>query len=726
MAELSKGTLWTTYGVLLFLDLLLWILLWIALLISESTFLVSLSSLWIFRALSWAMFHKISSLILDKHLKQLIRRWVALLCFLPPVFDTTQTVLFKAICGFSPVPVPSMVLLNAMTATLIHALWELAFPYSGSAKSDPKKKKKKEQEAKALLMRVIHYSRPDFPHLGAAFFFLTLAALFESCIPYYTGKIIDGLSENYQYNKFMWVIGCMAFYSFGSSMFTGLRGGMFMCSLSRLNKRVRHMLFQNLMKQEINFFEDNKPGSLTSRLNSDTDKMGRSIAMNMNVFVRSLVKSCGMFVPMVSLSWQLTLLTCVEMPLLAVLQNFYSNYYQKTSRELQDCMAEIEQLATSTIGSIKTVRSLRAEAQELKRYQEALDRKLHVLKRKGFYSAVHLILRRMLTLSLRVAMLFLGRRLIILGQLTSGGLLAFLLYQRDMVTNMRQFVYIYGDILNTVWSAEKVFQLLDRQPKVREAGDVVPEKLQGKINFDKVTFSYPSRPERKALQSLSVELRPGKMTALVGPSGGGKTSCVSLLQRFYEPQEGEILLDGVPVHEYQHQYLHRQMAAVSQNPVLFSGSVRDNIAYGLHDCTLERVKEAAKKANAHDFISSLDQGYDTDVGESGGQLSAGQKQCIAIARALIRNPKILILDEATSCLDISTQHMVQKVLSYLDGHTVLVVAHRLQTIEKADHIIYVEGGMVVEQGTHEQLMVEKGRYYQLREKLFTLHSEQQL
>ncbi|KAL7856862.1 hypothetical protein SRHO_G00157610 [Serrasalmus rhombeus] len=722
MAHPTDRTAVCAYGLLLCCDLILWVTLVTVLLWCKGTFILGLSSLWAFRVLSWNLLNKVSSVLVDQSLHPLLKRWMTLLCFLPAVFDTLRTLVSGGVCGFSPVPEPAMVVLNAVSATLVYMVWEMAFPCNGSKRDA--KKEKKEQEAKALLIRVIQYSRPDCFHLGAAFLFLILAALFESCIPYYVGKIIDVLSGEYQHGNFMWAIGLMSLYSLGSSLFTGLRGGMFMCSLSRLNRRIRHMLFQNLMKQEINFFEENKPGSLTSRLVSDTDKMGRSIAMNVNVLLRSLVKTCSMLVSMLSLSWQLTILTCIEMPLLALLQNQYNTHYQKTSRELQDCKAEIEQVASSAINAVKTVRSFRAEAQEQRRYEEALEKKLKVLTCKGINSAVYLLLRRVVSVSLKVAMLLLGRSLISSGQLTSGSLLAFVLFQKDMVTNMKHLVYVYGDILNTVWSAEKVFQLLDRKPKVTEAGVLVPQKLEGRVTFDNVSFSYPSR-DGKALKSVSLELSPGKMTALVGPSGGGKSSCVCLLQRFYEPQEGEVLLDGVPLHHYQHQYMCSQIATVSQDPVLFSGSIKHNIEYGLHGCTIERVKEAAKKANIHDFICKLDQGYDTDVGEHGGHLSAGQKQCIAIARAFIRNPKILVLDEGTSKLDNTTQVAVQEALSGSAGQTLLVVAHRLQTIEKADHIIYMEGGMVMEQGTHKQLMAKRGRYYHLREKLFILDSEQQ-
>ncbi|XP_076855644.1 antigen peptide transporter 2 [Brachyhypopomus gauderio] len=712
------------HGAVLCCDLILWLSLSTGLLWFEGTFTLDLIWLSCFRTVSWAVLDSVSSVVADRSSVPVLRRWVALLCFLPAAYGAVQTLVPGVQRGFTPVPDPGMVVLNAVLATLVHLVWEMAFPSNGSAKRDVKKERK-DQEAKALLVRVIHYSRPDIPHLAAAFLFLILAALFESRIPYYVGKVIDVLSGKYMHGKFLWAIGFMSFYSFGSSVFTGLRGGMFMCSLSRLNKRIRHLLFQNLMKQEINFFEENKPGSLTSRLVSDTDKMGRSVAMNVNVLLRSLVKTCAMLVFMVGLSWQLTLLTCVEMPILALLQNYYNIFYQKTSRELQDCKAEIEQLASSAIGAVRTVRSFRAEAQEQKGYEEALNKKLKVQIRKGMHSAVHLLLRRFVTVGLRVAMLLLGHHLISSGQLSSGSLLAFVLYQKDMVTNMRQLVYVYGDILNTVWSAEKVFQLLDRTPKVREAGNLVPEKLKGELAFKNVTFSYPSRPNEKALKSVSLKLSEGKMTALVGPSGGGKSSCISLLQRFYEPQEGEVLLDGVSLHHYQHQYLRKQMAIVSQNPELFSGSVRYNIEYGLHGYTMENIVDAAKKASIDDFVSRSKQGYDTDVGEGGKQLSSGQKQCVALARAFIRHPKILILDEATSYLDANTQHAVQEALSGSSGQTVLVVAHRLQTIEKADHIIFMENGMVMEQGTHGQLMDRRGRYYQLKEKLFTQDSDQQ-
>nr|XP_046223856.1 antigen peptide transporter 2 [Oncorhynchus gorbuscha] len=706
-----------TYGLVLLYDLVLWGALWTGLVLLEFSSSGGLVGLWAFGALRWALHHSITLVLSERKPQPVLRRWVAVLCLLPPVFESGRMVMVPASTAddLGLVPGPSMVVLALVSSTVACLAWELGFPDDVGNQG---KEKKKKQEARAQLMRVVRYCKPDALYLAAAFLFLSLAVICETFIPYYQGKVIDTLSGQYQHNSFMYAIGGMGLVSLGSALCSGLRGGLFMCSLSRLNKRMRHMLFHNLVQQDIPFFEENKPGSLVSRLGYDVDKMGRSVALNSNVLVRSLVKTAGMLFLMLGLSWQLTLLTIVEMPLLTLLQTKYNTYNQEFIKQLQDCQAQIKELASQAIGAVRTVRSFRAEEKELDRYNQALERMYKVQEHKGIISAIHLLLRRVVTVGLKVAMLFLCRRLISAGQLSIGSVLAFVLFQKDMVTNMKQLVYVFGDMLCTVGAAAKVFTFLDRKPDQKEAGELAPAKLQGKLAFHHVSFYYPSRQNTPALKAVSLELHPGKMTALVGPSGGGKSSCVSLLARLYEPKDGQVLLDGQPLHCYQHQYLHQKMALVSQEPVLFSGSIRHNIEYGLVGCTLEKVKGAAKSANIHDFICTLEQGYNTDVGECGGQLSSGQKQCIAIARALVREPQVLILDEATSGMDINTQHAVQGVLAGSVGLTVLVVAHRLQTVEKADHIIFMEGGEVVEQGTHQELMASKGRYRRLKEKLF--------
>lgn len=268
---------------------------------------------------------------------------------------------------------------------------------------------------------------------------------------------------------------------------------------------------------------------------------------------------------------------------------------------------------------------------------------------------------------------------------------------------------MYGDMLSNVGAAEKVFCYLDRQPNLPPPGTLAPPTLQGRVEFQDVSFAYPSRPDQPVLKGLTFTLHPGQMTALVGPNGSGKTTVAALLQNLYQPTGGKLLLDGEPISKYEHGYLHRQVAVVGQEPVLFSGSVRDNITYGLKSCSDEKVMAAAQAAKADEFIKEMEHGLYTDVGEKGNQLAVGQKQRLAIARALVRDPRVLILDEATSALDVQCEQALQDWQSRGD-RTVLVIAHRLQTIQSADQILVLRQGELLE---HDQLMAGQDLYSRL-------------
>ncbi|XP_059826588.1 antigen peptide transporter 1 isoform X3 [Hypanus sabinus] len=275
-------------------------------------------------------------------------------------------------------------------------------------------------------------------------------------------------------------------------------------------------------------------------------------------------------------------------------------------------------------------------------------------------------------------------------------------------------LHVYPHVKKAVGASEKVFEYMDRKPAMPPVGTLRPTKLKAHIEFRNVTFAYPKQPDVPVLKNVSFEVRSGEVTALAGASAAGKTTCVSLLQRFYQPQSGQILLDGIPIEEYEHKYYHSKVALVSQEPVLFARSVEENIAYGLEDVSTKRVANAARDACAHQFITALKDGYSTDAGEKGGQLSGGQKQRVAIARALIRDPQVLILDDATSCLDNETEHMVhQSVYSRAEDRAVLVIAHRPSTMERADRIVVLEGGNVVEEGTPQQLQEKGSSYHRL-------------
>ncbi|XP_043353429.1 uncharacterized protein LOC119842682 [Dermochelys coriacea] len=639
-------------------------------------------------------------------------RTLPALCLLPPLYLTLRS------CLPLPDVPPALVagapwawlLLSYGTVGLAQLTWralEQGDRAGGPSSEDT------ERESRATLRRLVGLSRPDVPFLSGAFVFLAIAVIGETFIPYYTGRVIDILGSAYDSDAFSTAIGLMCLASFGSSLAAGCRGGLFMFTFSRLNIRTRCQLFSSLVHQDLAFFQQVKTGDLTSRLSMDAAMMSRSVPANANIFLRSLVKALGLYSFMLGLSWRLTLLTLVETPLTMAAQNIYDARHQAVLRAIQDSMARSGEVVRESVSSIETVRSFATEKEESRRYEAALAETHQLKNRRDLERALYLLFRRLLQLAVQVLMLYCGHQQIRAGLLTKGSLVSFILYQGDVGSYVQTLVYMYGDLLSNVGAAEKVFEYLDREPAVRTDGTRAPESLQGHVSFHNVSFSYPSRPDRQVLKAVSFELHPGEVTALVGLNGSGKSTCVGLLERFYEPQAGEILLDGAPLREYEHRYLHRQVALVGQEPVLFSGSIRENIAYGLGGCGEEQVTRAARAAHASGFITELDSGFETDVGEKGGQLSAGQKQRIAIARALIRQPAVLILDEATSALDVESECMIcQSVLSR-GPQTVLVIAHRMQTVENADRIVVLEGGTVAEEGTHAELMGRKGPYYRL-------------
>ncbi|MGH0168552.1 UNVERIFIED_CONTAM: hypothetical protein FKN15_054383 [Acipenser sinensis] len=327
---------------------------------------------------------------------------------------------------------------------------------------------------------------------------------------------------------------------------------------------------------------------------------------------------------------------------------------------------------------------------------------------------LHSLVQPLTVLALQVSILYYGGHLVVSGHLTSGNLISFIIYELELGDCMENIGAVYTGLMQGVGAAEKVFEFIDRKPQLSSDGTLAPDTLKGLVEFKNVTFSYPTRPETQVLKDVSFTLHPGQVTALVGPSGSGKSSCVSLLEHFYRAQAGQVLLDGSPIEEYDHRYLHTKVSLVGQEPVLFARSVQENIAYGLTDCCLEEIVQASMKANAHGFITELPDGYSTDAGEKGAQLSGGQKQRVAIARALVRSPHVLILDEATSALDAESEHIVQQALNgIMQDRTVLVIAHRLSTVEKAHNIIVIDKGEVLEQGTHRDLMQKDGLYSKL-------------
>uniref|UniRef100_A0A452IZE5 ABC-type oligopeptide transporter ABCB9 n=1 Tax=Gopherus agassizii TaxID=38772 RepID=A0A452IZE5_9SAUR len=530
---------------------------------------------------------------------------------------------------------------------------------------------KREEVSGATIHKLLSYTKPDALFLGIATFFLLVAALGETFLPYYTGLAIDGIVIQKSMDQFSTAVVIMSLLAIGSSFAAGIRGGIFTLIFARLNIRLRNCLFQSLVAQETSFFDENRTGDIISRLTSDTTIVSDLVSQNINIFLRNMVKATGVIVFMFSLSWQLSLVTFMGFPIIMLVSDLYGKYYKKLSKEVQNALAKANNTAEETISAMKTVRSFASEDMEANVYWQKLQQVYKLNKKEA---------------------------------------LAYTYY----VWSSGSVGSVYSGLMQGVGAAEKVFEFIDRKPTMVNNGTLAPDHVEGKVEFRNVTFSYATRSATQVLQNVSFTLYPGKVTALVGPSGSGKSSCVNILENFYPLQDGQVLLDGQPVNMYDHKFLHSVISLVSQEPVLFARSIAENISYGLTSVSFESVVQAAQKANAHAFITELQDGYNTEAGEKGAQLSGGQKQRVAIARALIRAPPILILDEATSALDAESEHTIQQAIyGDLQNHTVLVIAHRLSTVEKAHNIIVLDKGRVVQQGMHKELMEEGGLYSKL-------------
>ncbi|KAM9194996.1 ABC-type oligopeptide transporter ABCB9 [Dugong dugon] len=571
-----------------------------------------------------------------------------------------------------------------------------------------------EQASGATLQKLLSYTKPDVAFLMAASFFLIVAALGETFLPYYTGRAIDGIVIQKSMEQFSTAVIILCLLAIGSSFAAGIRGGIFTLVFARLNIRLRNCLFRSLVSQETSFFDENRTGDLISRLTSDTTMVSDLVSQNINIFLRNTVKVTGVVAFMFSLSWQLSLVTFMGFPIIMMVSDVYGKYYKRLSKEVQSALARASSTAEETISAMKTVRSFANEEEEAEVYSCKLQQ-VYNLNRKEAAAYTYYVWGSGLTLLVvQVSILYYGGHLVISGQMTSGNLISFIIYEFVLGDCMESVGSVYSGLMQGVGAAEKVFEFIDRQPTMVHDGNLAPDHLEGRVDFENVTFTYRTRPHTQVLQNVSFSLTPGKVTALVGPSGSGKSSCVNILENFYPLEGGRVLLDGKPIGAYSHKYLHRVISLVSQEPVLFARSITDNISYGLPTVPFEMVVDAAQKANAHGFIMELQDGYSTETGEKGAQLSGGQKQRVAMARALVRNPPVLILDEATSALDAESEYLIQRAIhGNLQKHTVLIIAHRLSTVERAHLIVVLDKGRVVQQGTHHQLLAQGGLYARL-------------
>ncbi|CAM9303539.1 unnamed protein product, partial [Discosporangium mesarthrocarpum] len=591
--------------------------------------------------------------------------------------------------------------------------------------------------SKLSFMDLFKLAAEDWKLILLAFIALVLAAVAQVMMPHFTGNMIDNVVETGDQDDFRRSTLYLVLAAVACAAFSGIRGGIFTIVGAKVGVRIRLRLFRALVRQEIGFFDTTKTGDLSSRLSNDCTKIADQITLNINVLLRNIVQVITTLLFMFYLSWRLSLVAFISVPVIIVISNYYGAFIRRLSRLSQDKLAEAGTVVEESLSSMTTVRSFAAEENEIENYAKVLASPLCItmpiyvyisdrlmfydLNLKGgiaygFYAASSVLLPQLVT----AVVIFYGGTLVMQGQLSGGKkVVTFMLYLDTLSSGFDQIGAIYSSVTQAVGAAEKVFELIRREP-VGEVGNppVIKAKRDcpGEIELRGVRFWYPSRPEKMVLDRLSFKVAPGEVLALVGPSGGGKSSCIALLENFYQPSEGEVLLDGVPVHRYEHAWLHRNVSIVGQEPTLYARSIKENIVFGLDgddEPSHKEVEEAAQLANAHAFISALPEGYNTQAGERGVQMSGGQKQRIAIARALVRRPRVLLLDEATSALDAESEHSVQQAIDHMiaqGGMTVILIAHRLSTVKRADKIAVIQAGRVVEEGTHEELLEREGVY----------------
>ncbi|WP_084566942.1 ABC transporter transmembrane domain-containing protein [Congregibacter litoralis] len=482
----------------------------------------------------------------------------------------------------------------------------------------------------------------------------------------------------------------------------------------RISADLRSAVFRNIVRLHPGFFEENRSGEIMSRLTADTTVLQTIIGSSMSMALRSTLTLSGAVIMMLVTNFKLTLFIVATVPLVLLPVMIFGRRVRKLSSSSQDSVASVGSYAGEIIQNIRTVQGFNREAAESEAFDAEVE-KAFVIARSRVRQRALLIAFAIIILSGgMIAMMYSGGRDVISGAMTGGELAAFMFYAVMVGTGFATLSEVWGDVQRAAGATERLLELVETDSALPDTGDRESISQNPNLELRNVSFSYPSRPDTLALNNISLHIEAGKSLALVGPSGAGKTTLFELLQRFYDPQSGALLLDGIDLREMSLEQLRTHLAIVPQQPTLFSADVRYNIAYGNPDASDAEIQAAAQRAHAHEFIEALPEGYSSFLGEQGVRLSGGQRQRIALARAMLTDPKVLLLDEATSALDAESEYQVQQAISELmHERTTVIIAHRLATIRDADCIAVLDEGKVVATGTHDELLGSSELYARL-------------
>ena len=478
----------------------------------------------------------------------------------------------------------------------------------------------------------------------------------------------------------------------------------------RVAFHLRKQVYSHLQKLNFSYFETAKAGDLSYRLTEDIDRVGEVVHKLFHDFIPCVLQLVAIPIYMISLNWQLTLATVIVAPLMGILIGWFGEKLRQFSLRSQNRVSDLSAILTEVFSGIRLIQAFAAENYEIARFSREAERTLKAKYSVERLKAIQIPIIGFLEVLSVLTLLFVGAWQIANDNLTVADFLSYLTAGGLLIDPIAHVTNNYNEFKQGEASVDRVFELLAIQPTVVEKPDaLLLPSVTGKVEYSSVSFAY--KAAEPVLKDISLLALPGEAIALVGASGAGKTTFVNLLPRFYDPNTGQILIDGVDIRDVTLDSLRRQIGIVPQETIMFSGTIAQNIAFGQDSFDMEAVEKAAKIANAHQFITQLPDGYHTWVGERGVNLSGGQRQRIAIARAVLLNPRILILDEATSALDSESEALVQEALERLmEGRTVFIIAHRLSTVRRCDRILVLERGQIVESGTHEELLTLGRRY----------------
>lgn len=563
------------------------------------------------------------------------------------------------------------------------------------------------------IWRLIKIARPEAKWLGLAFVFLLISSTITMSIPFSIGKILDlatnesgeGKLFGLDLKQFYIALGCIltlgAAANYGRIIILRIVG-------ERIVSRLRSQLYRRTYVQNAEFFDANRVGDLISRLSSDTVIVGKSITQNLSDGLRAFVSGGAGFAAMAWVSIKLTSILCLMFPPVAIGAFFYGRMIRNLSRKIQRNLGTLTKIAEERLGNVRTSQAFAGEIQEVSRYNKQIKKIFALGKKEAIISATFFSSTGFMGNMTILALLYSGGAMVKSGAISIGDLTSFLMYTAYAGSSLFGLSSFYSELMKGVGAASRLFELQDRKPTIHATVGQPVKSAQGPITFKDVHFAYPTRPAVDIFSGLDFTIPSGSNVAIVGPSGGGKSTIGSLLLRFYNPTSGQVYINGVDISTMNGKSLRRRIGMVGQEPVLMSGSVAENIAYGRPNASRSEIIAAARKANCQ-FIEDFPEGLDTQVGARGAQLSGGQKQRIAIARALLKDPDILILDEATSALDAESETLVNSALAaLLRGHnTTISIAHRLSTIKRSDRIIVLgNDGKVAEMGTYKELSAD--------------------